>query len=98
MQPGPEKLEYCEITEGAIKQNYLSITKLKKSGLIPTDGREFEVKTSVGLTFRTVALFPQNRLRARGEINEFYEKAGIKPGDKVVWREVGPYKYHLSKM
>ncbi len=98
VHPGPEKLDYWEITEGAIKHSYLPVTKAKKGGLIPIDGREFEVKTSVGQTFRTVALFPVNRLRARGEIKEFYEKAGIKPGDKVVWREVSPYKYHLSKM
>lgn len=94
----PEKSVSWEITEGAITHSYLSITRVKRFGLIPTDGSEFEVETSVGQIFKTVALFPENRLRARREIHEFYEKAMIKSGDKVVWREIGPYKYHLSKL
>jgi len=87
-----------EITEGAIRQNYLSITKAIKHGLIPLDGREFEVETSVGQVFKTDALLPANRLRERGKIAEFYQKSKIKPGDKVLWREIASLKYHLSKL
>ncbi len=93
-----EKSTSWEITQGAIKQNYLSITKAIKNGLIPTDEREFEVETSVGQVFKTDALSPANRLRERGKIAEFYQKSKIKSGDKVLWREVAPLRYHLSKL
>jgi DNA-directed RNA polymerase subunit RPC12/RpoP len=85
-----------EITEGAIEQNYLSIAKPKKARLIPADGSEFEVETSEGQVFRTDIIV--GRLRERAEIRKFYKMANIKPGDKVVWREIVPFKrYHLSK-
>lgn len=91
-----EKMVSWEITEGAIEQNYLSITKPKKARLIPADGSEFEVETSEGQVFRTDII--AGRLRERAEIRKFYKMANIKPGDKVVWREIVPFKrYHLSK-
>ncbi len=91
-----EKMVSWEITEGAIKQNYLLIAKPKQARLIPADGGEFEVETSEGQVFTTDII--QGRLRKRGEISKFYKKAKIKPGEKVVWREIVPSKrYHLSK-
>jgi hypothetical protein len=85
-----------EITEGALSQNYLPLTKMKKKNLLPTDGKEFLVETAVGLSFRTG--ITANMLSARGKTAEFYRKAGIRAGDKVIWREIGPSKYHLSKL
>lgn len=91
-----EKMVSWEITEGAIEQNYLSITKPKKARLIPAEGSKFEVETSDGQIFTTDII--AGRLRERGRIREFYRRANIKPGDKVVWREITPFKrYHLSK-
>jgi hypothetical protein len=91
-----KQMVLVEITDGAIRQNYFSITKPLKAGLIPTDRSEFEVETSTGKTFTTD--ITMGRLRERGEIAEFYKRENIKPGDKVVWREIVPFKsYHLSK-
>jgi hypothetical protein len=67
-------------------------------GLVPTDGSDFEVETSEDQHFKTRALVPENRLKERGTIREFYEKAKIRGGDKVIWQEIGPRKYRLSKL
>ena len=91
------KMVSWEITKGAIEYDYLSITKPKKARLIPADGTEFEIETSEGQVFRTEIIQP-GRLRERGEIKKFYKMANIKPGDKVVWQEIIPFKrYRLSK-
>jgi hypothetical protein len=84
-----------EITEGALSQNYLPLTKMKKKNLLPTDGKEFLVETPVR-SFRTT--ITANMLSARGKTAEFYRKAGVRAGDKIIWREIGPSKYHLSKL
>ncbi len=93
---GRESVE-VEITEGALRQNLLSITKMKKKDLIPTDGKSFLVETSVGFSFQT-SITNNTMLSVRGKIREFYEKAGVKAGDKIIWRQIGPSKYHLSKL
>ena len=87
-----------EITEGAIKQNYLPITKMKKNNLLPADEKPFIVETSVGFSFLTTITANSNMLSARGKTKEFYQKAGVRAGDKIIWRELGPSKYHLSKL
>ncbi|MGA2526663.1 MAG: hypothetical protein ABSF79_08630 [Smithellaceae bacterium] len=85
-----------EITKGALSQNYLPLTKMKKNNLLPTDGKSFFVETSVGFSFSTE--ITGNMLSARGKTREFYEKIGIRAGDKIIWRQIDPYKYHLSKL
>lgn len=85
-----------EITEGALSQNYLPLTKMKKKNLLPTDGKELLIETAVGFSFRTG--ITANMLSARGKTAEFYRKAGVKAGDKILWREIGPSKFHLSKI
>jgi hypothetical protein len=95
---GSERSVSWEITDGAIKQNYLSITRLIKSKLIPLDGSEFEIETSEGQRFKTVALIPANRLRERGKIAEFYKKGKVKAGDKILWQEIDSHKYRLIKL
>jgi hypothetical protein len=95
--PPPDgKSVVFEITEGALRQNYLPLTKIRKHNLIPTDGKEFEVETSAGFSFRT--MITANMLSERGKTGQFFRKAGVKAGDKVIWREIGPYKYHLAKL
>lgn len=86
-----------EVTNGAIKQNYLITTKARKAGLLPPTGQQFEVETSCGQIFQTDELPNYNRLRERGKISEFYEKVGIRAGDKVIWTEIGPNRYYLEK-
>lgn len=85
-----------EITEGALSQNYLPLTKMKKNNLLPTDGKPFLVETSVGFSFQSV--ITASMLSARGKTGDFYRKAGVRAGDKIIWREIGPSKYHLSKL
>jgi hypothetical protein len=85
-----------EITEGALRQNYLPLTKMKKNNLLPTDGKPFLVETSMGFSFQTG--MTGNMLMARGKTRDFYQKAGVRAGDKIIWREIGPSKYSLSKL
>lgn len=95
--PPPDgKSVVFEITEGALNQNYLPLTRIRKNNLIPTDGKDFEVETSAGFSFRTA--ITANMLSERGKTGQFFKKAGVKAGDKVIWREIGPYKYHLAKL
>lgn len=87
------------VTNGALRQNYLITTIAKRYGLLPPNGQTFKVKTSVGQEFETDELpGPYNRLRERGKIKEFYEKAGIKAGDEVSWKEIGLREYYLEKV
>jgi hypothetical protein len=86
-----------EITEGAIRQNVLSIAKMKRRGLIPTDGKSFNIETSMGDSFQT-NITNNSMLSARGKIREFYKKAVIVGGDRIIWKQIGPSHYHLSKM
>jgi uncharacterized protein involved in outer membrane biogenesis len=93
--PPDGKSVEVEVTEGALNQNYLPLTKMKKKNLLPTDGKEFLVETAFG-SFRT--RITANMLSARGNTAEFYRKAGVKAGDKIIWRETGPRQYHISKL
>jgi len=63
---------------------------------LPDDGKEFEVETSAGFSFRT--MITANMLSERGKTGQFFRRAGVKTGDKVIWREIGPYRYHIAKL
>jgi hypothetical protein len=93
-----EKSVVFEITQGALNQNYLPIKEMKRHNLIPTDGREFLVETSVGLSFRTKISNNGQWLSARGKTGEYFRKASIKAGDRIKWKESSPYRYQLSKL
>lgn len=93
-----ERSVIFEIPQGAINQNYLPVKEIKRNNLIPTDGKEFTVETSVGLSFQTKISDNGHWLAARGKTRELFVKAGVKAGDKVRWSEIGPYRYHLSKL
>jgi len=90
-----ERTTTIEITQGAINQSYLTISKPKQLGLIPSDG-EFNVKTSVGTSFKTGTTGTMLSTRST-HIGSFYKKAGIKAGDSVIWQEVGDRQYYISK-
>jgi hypothetical protein len=94
--PADGKSVEVEITEGALNQHYLSLTKMKKNNLLPTDGKPFLVETSVGFSFQTT--ITANMLSARRKIHDFYQKAGLRAGDIIVWKQIGPSKYYLSKL
>jgi hypothetical protein len=86
-----------EVTEVEIGQNILSTTQAKKAGLIPTDGSPFVVETSLGQVFKTNELASQDRLREKKKIRQFYEGAGVRSGDRVVWTQIRPNTYRLEK-
>ncbi len=83
-----------EVTDGAIRQNYLSMTKPIKENFVPTDGSLFEVRASTGQIFK--AKLTGNMLNARAEIRKFYQRAGVVPGQKVVFRRTEPGRYFLE--
>ncbi len=86
-----------EVTDAELARNILSTTQAKKAGLIPNDGSLFVVETSVGQVFKTSEISSQDRLKEKKKIREFYDGAGINPGDKVVWTEIRPNTYRLEK-
>ena len=96
--PSPDgRFVEVEITEGALRQNYFPLTKLRERKLVPLDGKEFLIETSAGFSFRTTVSDNGNWLAARGKTGQFYRKSGMKPGDKVIWSETEPYKYRMIK-
>jgi len=99
LSPPPDgKSVVLEVTEGALRQNYLSLTKIRLHNLLPTNEEEFLVETSVGLSFRTRVSDNGNWLAARGKTGQFYRKAQLRPDDKIIWKEIGPHKYYLGKL
>ena len=86
-----------EVTEGMIRQNLLTLTPHVKRGRI-TIGEELTIEAlPSGERFTTVLLQNGNKLRARGEIAQFYRDARIKNGDYVVLAEIAPRHWTLAK-
>jgi hypothetical protein len=64
-----------EVSQGMIRQNLLTLTKLKKQGLIH-DGDELLIEAQPsGERFRTDFMFDGNKVRERGAIARFYRDA-----------------------
>ena len=88
-----------EITAGDIRQRLLRLAELRKAGFHLPEGRQLTVEAvaSTGTTrFKTTVAEPP-RLRARSEIAAFYKGAGVRSGDLILFEEVGPDTYRISK-
>jgi hypothetical protein len=86
-----------EVTEGMIRQNLLTLTPHVKRGKIMT-GEDLAIEAlPSGERFTTVLLQNGNKLRARGEIAQFYRDARVKSGDYVVLTEISPRHWTLTK-
>jgi hypothetical protein len=96
MDTSPRSVSW-EVTGEAIGRSILSMTYAKEAGLIPVDGTSFVVETSLGQVFKTRAVESQDRLKEKRKVRQFYEGAGIKAGDRVVWTEIRPLTYRLEK-
>ena len=84
-----------EATEGALKQNYLSITKAANAGLVDKNGT-YEISTSTQQQFTsgiTAAM-----LSERAEIKRFYQLAEVKPGSMLKLEKRDADKLFLSKV
>ncbi len=89
-----------EITAGDIRQRLLRLAKLRKAGFHLPEGRQLTVEAvaSTGTTrFKTTVAEPP-RLRARSEVAAFYKGAGVRSGDLILFEEVGPDTYRISKL
>ena len=86
-----------EVTEDALGRSVLSTTDAKEAGLIPVDGTSFVVETSLGQVFKTSVVQNQDRLKEKKKVRQFYEGAGIRGGDRVLWTEIRPLTYRLEK-
>jgi hypothetical protein len=85
------------VTAGMIRQNLLTLSPHVKRGKIkPGEQLIIEALPSGG-KFQTELLAQGNRLRARGEIAQFYRDANVKDGDHVLLMEVTPGNWTLSK-
>jgi len=87
-----------EVTEGMVRQNLLTLTAHVKRGRIkPGEQLSVELLPS-GDRLQTDLVAQGNRLRARGEIGQFYRDAGVTAGDFVVLTEVSPGSWILQKV
>lgn len=90
-----------EISQGDINQRLLRTAVLAKLNLVPPEGTDFEVKalTPRGEFSFTTSIDPitHTRLKARGEISQFYREAGINAGDLVRWEKVDAVTYRIYK-
>jgi len=82
------------VTQGMINQNLLTLTQQVKLGEIRI-GEVLRVQTSEGDLFKTELLSPGNKLRERGRVREFYEKAKIRADDFIELIERKPAEWYL---
>jgi len=88
------------ITGGDIRQRLLRLTQLRRAGFDLPNGKELTIEavTRAGsVRFQTTVAEPP-RLRARREVASFYKAAGVQPGDKVLFEQVGPNLCRISKV
>jgi hypothetical protein len=86
-----------EVTDGAIRQNLLTMTEPLKSGLAKA-GEQFAIEAlPSGERFKTILLTSGNKLQERGAINRFYRDAHVGGGDFVLLTEVAPGEWTLRK-
>lgn len=84
-----------EVTDGALKESYLSVTKAVKAGLIDKR-QEYEIGTSTQQTFTSGVTAAM--LSERAEIKKFYQLAEIKRGAMVKLERRGANKLFLSRI
>ncbi len=86
-----------EVTEGDIRQNLLKLTPHINRGKIKV-GEELLIEAyPSGERFKTVVSDKGNKLRARGEVAQFYRDAKVQPSDHVVLTEETPGRWTLKK-
>jgi hypothetical protein len=86
-----------EVTEGMKRQNLFTLTSHVKRGRIKTGEQLIIEALPSGKRFQTELLDQGNRLRARGEIAQFYRDANVNDGDYVLLTEVAPGIWTLRK-
>lgn len=87
-----------EITAGMKQQNLLTLTPHVKRGRIRV-GEQLNIQAiPSGHRFQTDLVTPGNRLRARGEIAQFYRDAAVNDGDRVALTEIEPGRWTLKKV
>lgn len=86
-----------EVTDGAIRQNLLTMTEPLKRGLVkPNEQFTIEALPS-GERFKTILLASGNKLQERGAISRFYRDAHVRGGDFVLLTEVAPGEWTLRR-
>jgi hypothetical protein len=84
-----------EITAGAIKNSYLSVTEgIAKGYLHPGDVLKLLLPNGAVITTKVMV---QNRLQERGEIGKFYAKQQVQPGNSVIMSEISSGTWSLKK-
>lgn len=86
-----------EVTDGDIRQNLLKLTPHLKRGKIKIGEELIMEAVPSGERFQTVVSEKGNKLRARGEIAQFYKDAKVKAGDHVLLTEIAPGRWTLKK-
>jgi hypothetical protein len=84
------------ITGGALRHMYLVVTPGVEANYITPD-QPLTIVLPDGQQFETRVMTPQNRLQERGKVRAFYEAAQIQAGDVVVFEEVSPHAWDISK-
>jgi len=86
-----------EVTDGAIRQNLLTMTEPLKRGLVKPD-EQFTIEAlPSGERFKTILLASGNKLQERGAITRFYRDAHVRGGDFVLLTEIAPGEWTLRR-
>jgi hypothetical protein len=82
------------VSQGMINQNLLTFTPQVKYRELSI-GEVLRIETSEGGLFKSEIISQGNKLRERGHVREFYEKARIKADDFVELIERRPSEWYL---
>lgn len=93
-----------EITQGAIKNNYLGLTRhldfFPRDAIggpnLDTAGRALEVDFGRGLTVTTDIADDKGIFRERSAVRRFLTREGATVGSRVRIRRLGEYRYAVS--
>jgi hypothetical protein len=86
-----------EISGGAIRQSYLSVTRALRKNLMKKPGPITIRIPKTGAEFETEIVRQGNLLQERAQIAKFYAAAEVAEGDYVVLTQVGPDTWELTK-
>jgi len=86
-----------QVTQGMINQNMITMSEARKKGLILLSEKMEIMPIPSGKLFETEICNPGVKLKARSAVKHFFETAGVKAGDFIVFDEVDRNSWKLYK-
>jgi hypothetical protein len=86
-----------QVTQGMINQNMITMSEARKKGQIFLSEKMEIMPIPSGKLFETEICNPGVKLKARSAVKHFFETAGVKAGDFIVFDEVDRNSWKLYK-